>query len=419
MDDMLKNKWTSALLGMLSMVVILGIFVSIPSIQMRLRWRLDQAITYVRVVMNPISDMPTPEAVPQDQTLVAEIIPTRQSTSTPTPRPTNEPTPLPTPTPTSLPASASLPAPEYERQGMNNCGPASLSTYLRFYNWQGSQEDIAGVLKTKPEDRNINVEELDYYVKNYAGWLRVEYRVGGNINLIKSLLANGIPVMIESSMKADKTYWPNDDQWVGHYLFINGYNDATQTVVTQDTYYGPDMAVSYSKLERDWQSFNHVYIVIYLPEQEETVKQVLGENWDQDKNRENALEQAKKDAELEPDNAFHWFNIGTNLVYFERYGDAAAAYDEARNLGLPQRMLRYQFGPFLAYFNALRTDDLMSVAKYAVTITPNSEEAHLWLGWAYFRNGDRQTAESEFKKALKENYKYTDAQYALNYLSSP
>ncbi len=145
----------------------------------------------------------------------------------------------------------------------------------------------------------------------------------------------------------------------------------------------------------------------------------MGDNWDKDKNRENALTQAKLDAELEPGNAFHWFNIGSNLVYLERYGEAAAAYDEARRLGFPQRMLRYQFGPFLAYFNALRTEDLMTISKYAVTITPNSEEARLWLGWAHFRSGDRQAAEAEFKRALKENYKYTDAQYALNYLSNP
>lgn len=407
------------MLGMASMLIILAVFISIPPINQRVRWRVDQALTYLRVVINPISEMPTPEIKPAGPDMLADAQPTAKPTSTPAPLPTNQPTPLPSPTPTALPTAVSLSAPEYERQGMNNCGPAALSTYLRFYNWQGDQEDIASVLKSKVEDRNINVEELDYFVKNYAGWLKVEYRVGGNINLIKALLANNIPVMIEASMKADKTYWPNDDQWVGHYLFINGFNDATQTFVTQDTYYGPDMAVSYSAIERDWQSFNHVYMVIYLPEQEETVKKVLGDNWDKDKNRENALDQAKLDAELEPENAFHWFNVGSNLVYFERYGEAAAAYDEARRLGLPQRMLRYQFGPFLAYFNALRTEDLMTVSKYAATITPNSEEARLWLGWAHFRSGDRQAAEAEFKRALKENYKYTDAQYALNYLANP
>ena len=77
-------------------------------------------------------------------------------------------------------------------------------------------------------------------------------------------------------------------------------------------------------------------------------------------------------------------------MYFERYREAAEAYDRARELGLPQRMLRYQFGPFFAYFHTRRMDDLKSLTEYALQITPNSEEALLWQGWMLFRNGDTQ-----------------------------
>jgi hypothetical protein len=35
-----------------------------------------------------------------------------------------------------------------------------------------------------------------------------------------------------------------------------------------------------------------------------------------------------------------------------RYEEAALAYDKAREIGLPLRMFRYQFGPFLAYFHS-------------------------------------------------------------------
>ncbi len=398
------------------MIILLSGFYFVPDVKRRVDWRMDEITTYLRVVLNPIKDMPTPVTVSKPQAL---------STATPTPEVvTPEPNVVPqapvtpTLTPTVLPSSASLQAPEYERQGMNNCGPAALSTYLRYYQWDGNQEEIAKVLKSTTADRNVNVEELDYFVKNYAGWLQTQYRVGGDIKLLKTFIANGIPVVIEESMTIDKSYWPNDDRWAGHYLFLNGYNDATQTFVSQDTYYGPDLAVSYAQLEKNWQGFNHVYILIYLPEQEETVKQILGENWDAAKNRENAIANAEEATRKEPENPFHWFNLGTNLVYFDRYGEASAAYDKAREIGIPQRMLRYQFGPFLAYFNALRTEDLLAVAKYAITITPNSEEARLWLGWAYFRNGDRAAAESEFWKALEENNNYSDAKYALDYIAS-
>ena len=301
---------------------------------------------------------------------------------------------------------------------MNNCGPASLATYLRYYNWDGNQDSVADVLKPKPEDRNVNVEELVYFVRNYAGWLNIEYRVGGDVNTIKALIANGIPVMVEESFHSDKKYWPTDDLWAGHYLFINGYSDATGSFVAQDTYYGSDMVVSYTELEKNWQSFNHVFVMIYPPEKEQTVKAILGDDWDVDKNRQRALDEALAATKREPNNTFNWFNLGSNLVYFERYGEAATAYDKARELGFPQRMLRYQFGPFIAYFNSLRTDDLMTIAKYAAGITPNSEEARLWLGWAHYRQGDREAAYSEFRKALFENENYLDAQYALDFLAS-
>jgi tetratricopeptide (TPR) repeat protein len=362
--------------------------------------------------------MPTPEPVTDIPATATPIPPG----ATPTPATTVEytPTPVPpTPTPTELPSSASMQAPPYEKQGMNNCGPASLSNILRYYGWTGTQEEIATVLKSDPKDRNVNVDELVYYVRNHAGWLNAEFRVGGNIQLIKTFLANGFPIVIEESMKTDQSYWPNDDLWAGHYLFINGYNDATKTFVTQDTYYGPDMAVSYDQLEKNWQSFNHVFIMVYPPEKEPVIKAILGDNWDKDKNRENALADAQAAAQAEPNNQYHWFNVGSNLVYFERYSEAAVAFDKARKIGLPQRMMRYQFSPFIAYFNALRTDDLIAIAKYAIVITPNSEEAHLWYGWGLFRKGDREGAASEFNKALSLNANYPDAQYALNYLYSP
>jgi tetratricopeptide (TPR) repeat protein len=415
---MFKNKILSAAAGGLSMIVVIYLLTLIPAVQSRLSWRLDEASTYMRGVINPISKMPTPRPV-TEAPLTTTPTPPRE-TATPAGRTTQaSPTPLPpTATPTQLPSSVSLPAPAYEKQGMNNCGPTALSTYLRYYNWKGDQYSIADILKSKPEDRNVNVEELVYYVRNYAGWLNVEYRVGGDINLLKTYLANGIPIVIEESMKIDQSYWPNDDLWAGHYLFINGYNDATQTFVSQDTYYGPNLAVSYDQLEKNWQGFNHVYIVMYLPEQEETVKAIMGDNWDKDTNRKNALADAEAATKTEPKNAFHWFNLGTNLVYFDRYSEASVAYDQARQIGIPQRMLRYQFGPFMAYFNALRTDDLITISKYAIQITPNSEEAHLWYGWGLFRSGDRQAALSEFNKSLSLNQNYADAQYALTYLAN-
>jgi tetratricopeptide (TPR) repeat protein len=81
-------------------------------------------------------------------------------------------------------------------------------------------------------------------------------------------------------------------------------------------------------------------------------------------------------------------------------------------------MLRYQFGPFIAYFHTGQMDDLIALTDYALQITPNAEEAWLWHGWAMYRNGDRNQAEADFRRALEENPNYLDAQYALDFLRS-
>jgi tetratricopeptide (TPR) repeat protein len=263
----------------------------------------------------------------------------------------------------------------------------------------------------------VNVEELDHYVRNYAGWLQTIYRVGGDIDLLKQLIAAGIPVMTEESFAFDESYWPNDDKWAGHYYLLNGYDDQRQAFLGQDSYYGADRWTSYELLEEQWQSFNYVYTVIYYPFQEDIVKSILGENWDRDINRQNALEKARQETIDQPENAFAWFNLGSNLVYFGEYHDATLAFDRAREIGWPQRMLRYQFSPFMAYFHSFRIDDLMILTDYALQRTPNSEEALLWQGWGLYRSGKKMEALESFLQALEARPGYDDALYAINYVN--
>lgn len=391
----------------------------IPPIHDRLSWRVDFGLAYVRNLVDPVEPLPSP--FPHTQAPVAASPkPTATPTLTPTTTQPATPAASPTPTlsPTPPPSSASLPAPEWEKQDINNCGPAALAMYLRFYGWEGDQTTITEVIKPYREDRNVNVEELAYYVRTRAGWLNLQYRVGGDLQLLKRFIAAGIPVMIEESFYFEEPFWPNDDLWAAHYNLLTGYDDERQVFTAQDSFYGPDRRVTYDKLDEYWQTFNRVYILIYLPQQEGTVRAILGENWDPDLNRQRALEVSQAESQSDPDNPFAWFNLGTNLTYFERYFEATSAYDRARELGLPQRMLRYQFGPFIAYFHSGLMDDLVTLVDYALKITPNSEEAWLWRGWAMYRQGDSAQAEIDFRRALEENPLYLDAQYAIDFVQS-
>lgn len=399
-------------------VILLGILIlQIPAVNERAAWRYEVAKTYVRNVLNPVGDVPT--AIPNPTGIATSTPVTIKETAVPTVM-ALETVAVPTSTLEPLPPQASLASPPYEKQTPNNCGPAALSMMLHMFGWSGSQKDISDVIKPVNGDRNVNPEEMAYWVRNFAGWLRIEYRVGGDLETLKRLLAAGYPVIVEgtTSLNPDDTGWPDDDLWAAHYLLLTAYDDNTQTFTVQDAYRGPDKQILYTQLESEWKPFNYVYMVVYLPEQEEKMKGLLGSNWDPDLNRQNALSLAEAAVAADPSDAFAWFNAGSNLVYFARYDEANAAYDKAREIGLPQRMFRYQFGPFLANFHGHRTDDLLALTDYALQRTQMSEEAWLWHGWALYRKGDTNGAINDWRKALSVRPGYEDALYALNFVGA-
>ncbi|MBT3241159.1 MAG: hypothetical protein HON98_08595 [Chloroflexi bacterium] len=403
----------------LLVIIILVLICQIPAVNYRLGWRIDGAIAFLRGVVDPIGDLPKPNSQISDN--LSPIPPPTQTMTAvnPTEKPiVIEMTPTMASSPTALPNVVGIDSIEWERQDWNNCGPATISMYLNFYGWEGDQFSVSDLIKPERVDRNVNVEELVHYTRNYAGWLNTIVRVGGNIELLKTFIANGIPVMIEEGDLVEELYWPNDDQWTGHYLLLTGYDDNADFFVAQDSFRGPDREVSFEKTDERWEAYNRVYILIYPPAKEELVKQILADDWDEETNRVSALLQTEEETKENPDNAFAWFNLGSNLVFYERYEEAAQAYDMARSIGIPQRMLRYQFGPFFAYFHANRNDELQTIIDYALRITDNSEEALLWRGWLLYRQGDQFGAVNAFREAYAANINSLDAQYALDFMGA-
>ena len=389
-----------ALTGML--VLAIGIY-QIPRVNEAIAWRIEKFTLYAKNTINPPGPVPTALPVtPQPtasltiptSTVVANISATATATLPP------------------LPAQASIPSPEYEKQTPNNCGPATLSMALHMYGWEGAQADIAAFIKPVTGDRNVNPEELRYYVRTQAGWLNLEYRVGGSIETLKRLIAANYPVIVESvtSLDPNDALGPTDDLWAAHYLLLTGYDDSAQSFTIQDSYHGADLKITYSQLEEEWKPFNNLYLVMYFPEFEEEMKTLLASNWDPNLNRQNTLAASQADSAKNPTDAFAWFNVGSNLVYFDRYEEAALAYDKAREIGVPLRMFRYQFGPFLAYFHSGRNDDLLVLTDYARGVTEMSEEAWLWYGYGLYRKGDNAGALKAWQKADSINPQFFEDQ---------
>ncbi|MBN1450850.1 MAG: C39 family peptidase [Anaerolineales bacterium] len=400
-----------ALGGSLLLAVLL---LQIPVVKSAVSWRYEKFTIYVKNIIDPPGPVPTALPVtPAPPTQTPEVTGTLEVTTPTT-------TPLPTASVEPLPAQVSLPSPPYEQQTPNNCGPATLSMALHLYSWEGNQEEIADQIKPVLQDRNVNPEEMAYYVRNFAGWLNIQYRVAGDLTILKRLLAARYPVIVESvtGLDPNDALGPSDDLWAAHYLLLTGYDDASQTFTIQDSYHGADLTISYEQLEAEWEPFNNLYMLLYFPQNEVELQSLLGADWDPDANRQRALVEAQAATAANPGNAYAWFNLGSDLVYFERYSEAAQAYDRSRDTGdWPMRMLRYQFGPFLAYFHSNRIDDLLALTDYARGVTEMSEEAWLWYGWALYRQNDFKGAKAAWQKALSiNNAPYVDARNALEYV---
>jgi tetratricopeptide (TPR) repeat protein len=418
--SMLKKKMFLAFAGFVILIGLAAAIYQIPAIKNRLEWRLIVWSTYLNNTINPVSKMPTPLPSTPFATFTPALF-------TPTPIAIIPGAIMPSATSQPLPLQVSLPDPKYELQGINNCGSATLTMALRMYGWQGTQDDIAKIIKPVPQDRNVNPDELRYFVLHYAGWLRAEFRVAGNVNLLKQLLAANYPIIIEeaSTLPPQDANGPGDDLWDAHYLLITGYDDNSRVFTAQDPLGDPSRAadekIPYDKLMVDWKPFNYLYMVIYLPQDEAEVKSILGTNWDPDQDRQNALIIAQAAITADPNDKFAWFDLGSTLVYLEHYSEAAQAFDKAFALNLPQRMTRYQFQPFFAYYNVGRIDYLLQITEYTYKSISGeySEEALLWHGYGLLSNGDTTGALADWNKALKVHPNYCDAEKAINTYIQP
>lgn len=397
-------------LGAAAAVLILWGLYQMPPVRERVEWRLDVAAAIVRGWLHPGDTLPAPERA--NTAVISSLLPPTAS-KTPVP---DAATPTPVSTPTPLPEVVLLDPPAWEKQDWNNCGPATLALGLRYYGWEGDQYDISDLIKPDRGDRNVNIDELAYYVRTRAGWLGVQFRVNGTVDLLKRFLAAGFPMIIEKGYVIESS--GPDAGWAGHYLLLTGYEDARRIFIAQDTFTGADEEVSYEALDEGWQAFNRVFMAIYPMDQQDSVNRLLGPDVDEVDNRNAALDTARAEVVEDSENAFAWFNVGMNMLYFEQYEPAAQAFDTALSLGLPWRFTRYQFGPYIAYFNQGRYQDVIDLANATLQRTNKAEESMLWRGWARYQLGDLFGAIEDFRAALKVNPNYLDAQYALDFVGA-
>ncbi len=303
------------------------------------------------------------------------------------------------------------------QQTWNNCGPANITMALSYYGWKQEQTFAANWLKPDPEDKNVSPGEMVAFVNENSG-VRAITRIGGDVELIKNLLANNFPVIIETG------YAPEGYDWIGHYRTVVAYDDVVGQFYVYDSYLGfgqnnEGLTENYTVFDRNWQAFNRVFIVLYDKPREVLLTTLLGERVDVSKSAENTLVVAQQAARVDPINVYAWFNMGTALTKLKRYDEAAVAYDRALQLGLHFRMLWYQFGPFEAYFNARRYNDVLALVNNNLTNGGQYvEETYYWQGRVFEAQGELTKAIASYKLALTHNPHFSAAQLRLDQLAA-
>lgn len=422
----MRNPWLRySLTGIPLLCLVCILLYFLPPIHARLAWRVDSLRVRLQRIMNPPA-----EAVFEPQEMIDAIVqatlqaltPSVGADPTPTvtlPGATAVPTITATGTsvPTPLPSAVSLDGVRHEYQNFNNCGPATLSMALSYWEWQGDQNVVREYLRPnyREDDKNVNPFEMVNFVKGQTN-LDALFRVGGDLDTLKRFIAAGYPVLIEKGLD------PEDDDWLGHYQLITGYDEEHQQVIVYDSFQGPDhdYPVPYAVVEEFWPHFNNVYLVIYPSGDEARVLGLLGLDADPKINFQNAAQIALEQTAVLTgrDLFFAWFNRGSDLVALEEYSGGAQAFDAAfavySGLSLvdrPWRTMWYRTEPYAAYYQTGRYQDVIDLAHITLSSVnkPVLEESYYWRGMARLALDDREGAIADLLRAAQLNPSSTEA----------
>jgi Peptidase_C39 like family len=389
-----------------------------PSVQTWAGYHLMQYITQFQTWLHP------PQKVSFSTSGSITISPFLTLTAEPPHIQSTTPTQASTPIPAAFLISGGKYFSQHNR--WNYCGPANLAMLLSYLGWSGTADDAARFLKPFPKDKNVMPYEMLDFIQ-FSGFDGV-VRVGGDLELLKRLIANGYPVLVEKGPHFRDIQ--GNITWMGHYQILNGYDDLNQVFTSQDSYIKADYPQPYDKLIEEWRSFNYTYLVAFSPEKRNDVLNLLGADADETTNYQRALSKAGEETfKLRGvDQFFAFYNYGSNLVNLRDFAGAAKAYDTAFALydSLPEdmsirpyRILWYQTGPYFAYYYTGRYTDVIDKAtansiEMVRDDLPALEESYYWRGMAEIKMGEKQAAIDDFYTCLKYHSGFEVCIKALN-----
>jgi tetratricopeptide (TPR) repeat protein len=397
-------------------ILVLAVIISLPPVWIHIGWRVDNAILVVSRWINPPENV---IFVPSGGSIATPAVPTE----TPFPTSTPEIPPTPTITPTPFPSGVQLSGVKFVHQHdkWNYCAPSNLSMVLSYWGVWATRDTIAHVVKPWDEDKNVMPYELQDYVNNYTdNKLQALVRVGGNLQILKNLLANGFVVLVEKGVTTFRDTTTGKFAWMGHYNTVLGYDNNTQEVIVDDSYIGTvdnpglgiNLHISYSEFIDQWRDFDYIFLVVYPPEKQNDVLNAIGILADETSAFQEAARVAEEETKTQSglELFMAWFNLGTSRKDLLDYQGAADAYDQAYRVYpdisedlRPWRMLWYQTGPYFAYYYTGRYNDVIQLADTTIASTPKPylEESFYWRAMAELELGEQSKAVEDLNTAYK------------------
>ena len=119
---------------------------------------------------------------------------------------------------------------------------------LSYYGVRESQQDLGRDLRPyqnpqgNNDDKSVTLAELAEKALEYD--LVPLHRPNGTVELIKQFIAYDIPIITRTLLKED------DD--VGHYRVVKGYDDAAGEIIQDDSMQGRHLRYSYSQFRKLW-----------------------------------------------------------------------------------------------------------------------------------------------------------------------
>jgi tetratricopeptide (TPR) repeat protein len=316
----------------------------------------------------------------------------------------------PTPSPIPVPMAFEIPLRSHIFQRFNNCGPASLSMALSYFDINISQEEIGKDLRPyqnaigNNDDKSVTLEELAQ--KGEELGFVTYHRPNGNIDLLKKLISQNIPVITRTITK------PGED--IGHYRLIRGYTESE--IIQDDSLQGKGLKYTYEGLNVLWKQFNYEYLVLVPKEKVSIAENFLGEEVDEKLSWQKAVVMSKELLQQDPNDIFAGFNLSVALYNTGEFEKSVVEFEKVEQK-LPFRTLWYQIEPILAYYELKEYDRVFEITDNILNNENRAfSELYIIRGDIYKSQGNLELAKSEYEKAVLYNKNMAEAQTRINAL---